>query len=189
MLRGLLSIVALVMVCASSVVIGMMWVIPNTFVYTLVPVLQPLHAALACQAGETLEHEFDVQEGITEFTCVNASGVARNVNDSIDRPANLALGVLALGIALLAWPFVVAMRQTMRGESGAALQTALQQSAEQLRQLPTTMTETTSTAAATLNATGQQQLAQLDTLRQQGHITPEAYETAKQRILKDFAAK
>ena len=44
------------------------------------------------------------------------------------------------------------------------------------------------TSPTTLTVSGQQQLAALDKLRQQGLITPDAYARAKQKLFDDFRA-
>jgi hypothetical protein len=55
----------------------------------------------------------------------------------------------------------------------------------QMRQIPDAMTGRDPT---TLSASGQQQLEALEKLRQQGLITPEAYESARKQIFDSFSA-
>ncbi len=174
MWRGIISIIALLLMCGAAAIIVPILVIPNMDFHTLVPFLKPLHQALACEPDETLEYQYDVYEGNTEvhFLCVNAAGRERDVDAVLRTPANYAIGVFCLGGLLLVVPFLIAVRQGMMSKPGQAVQQAL-------RQLPTEMTQSTSTS---LNASGQQQLNALDKLRQQGLITQEDYEIAKKRI-------
>jgi hypothetical protein len=187
MWRGIVSIVALLLIVGSLMIIVPIMIIPNTFLHQLVPVLQPLHQAIACNSGETLEYEqvYSVESYETHYRCVNAAGRVRDVDDILLRPAHYSLGTLCLGVLLMLAPLFVAVRQGVRGETGPELQNALQQSYDQLRQMPTAMTQSVPT---TLNASGQQQLDALDKLRQQGLITQDAYEIAKQKIVDDFSA-
>jgi hypothetical protein len=195
MWRGIVSIVALLIIIGSLIIILPIMVIPNTFLYQFVPVLKPLHQAIACTAGETMEYERIFIEGSeeTHFRCVDAAGHERNVDDKLFTPANYALGTLCLGILLMLAPFLIAMRKLMRSESGPQLQAAFQQSYDQIRQIPMAMTQDSSqvavSASATLNASGKQQLNALDKLRQQGLINQDAYEIAKQRIFDNFSAE
>jgi hypothetical protein len=186
MWRGIVSIVALLLIVGSLIVIVPIMIIPNTFLYQFVPVLQPLHQALACNSEETLEYEqvYVVDSYDTHYRCVNAAGRVRDVDDVLLRPAYYSLGTLCLGGLLMLAPLYVAVRQGVRGETGPELQNALQQSYNQLRQMPTAMTQGGPT---TLNASGQQQLDALDKLRQQGLISSDAYEIAKQKIFDDFS--
>ena len=186
MWRGIVSMIALLLMCGALAIIVPILVLPNTSWHSLIPVLKPLHQALACEAGETMEYAYRLDETGTEtgFRCVNAAGRERNVDSILKTPANYAIGVFCLGGLLMLAPLFVAVRQGMRGESGAAVQAALQQSYEQMRQLPIELTQNT----ATLNASGQQQLEALDRLRQQGFITQEAYESAKKQIFDNFSA-
>jgi hypothetical protein len=186
MLRGIISIVALLIILGSLIVIIPIMVIPHTFLHQLVPVFKPLHQAIACNPGETMDYEtiYSGESDTLRYLCVDAAGNERNVDDILYRPANYALGTLCFGVLLLVWPFMVAMRQTMRSENGPVLQAALQQSVDQLGQMKTTISEMS--AQPSLNASGLQQLDALNKLRQQGLITPDAYETAKQRIFDNF---
>jgi hypothetical protein len=81
-------------------------------------------------------------------------------------------------------PLYFAVRQGLHAETGPELQNALRQSYDQLRQIPTAMTQGLPT---TLNASGQQQLDALDKLRQGGLINQDAYDIARQRIFDDFS--
>ncbi len=187
MWRGIASIIALLLMCGASVIIVPILVIPNMDFHILVPVLQPLHQALACEAGETLDYEYDIYDGYTEthFRCVNAAGRERDVDSILRNPANYAIGVFCLGGLLLLVPFLIAVRQGMMRKPGLAVREAFQQGVQQMRQLPTEMTQSTPVA---LNASGQQQLDALDKLRQQGFITQEDYEIAKKRVFDNFSA-
>jgi hypothetical protein len=187
MWRGILSIIALLLMCGASVIIIPILVIPNTDFHIFVPVLKPLHQAIACEPGETMDYEYQFYEGNTEtrFRCVDTAGRERNVDSVLRTPANYAMGVFCLGGLLLLAPFFVAVRQGMMGASGPAVQAALQQGYQQMRQLPTEMAQNNLT---TLNASGQQQLEALDKLRQQGLITSEAYESAKKQVFDNFSA-
>jgi hypothetical protein len=186
MWRGIISIVALLLIVGSLLIIIPIMIIPNTFLYSFVPVLQPLHQALACNPGETMEYEqvYIVDSYETRYRCVNAAGRVRDVDDILLRPAHYSLGTLCLGGLLMLAPLFVALRQGLQGETGPELQNALQQSYNQLRQMPNAMTQAIPT---TLNASGQQQLEALDKLRQQGLISQDAYEIAKQTIFDDFS--
>jgi hypothetical protein len=186
MWRGIMSIVALLLIVGSLIVIIPIMIIPNTFLYPFVPVLQPLHQALACTSGETMEYEqvYIVDSYETRYRCVNAAGHVRDVDAILLRPAHYSLGTLCLGGLLMLVPLFVAVRQGLQGETGSELQTALQQSYNQLRQMPTAMTQA---APTTLNVSGQQQLEALNTLRQRGLISQDAYEIAKQKIFDDFS--
>ncbi len=188
MWRGIVSIIALLLMAGAAVIIIPILVIPNTDLHILVPVLQPLHQALACEAGETLDYEYSIDpEGVNEthFRCLDTAGRERDVDSILQTPAYYAIGVFCLGGLLLLAPFLIAVRQGMLGQTGPAVQAALQQGYQQLRELPTEMARSTPT---TLNASGQQQLAALDKLRQQGLITQAAYDSAKQKLFDDFSA-
>lgn len=186
MLRGIISIVAVLIIVGSLIVIVPIMIIPQTFLHQLVPVLKPLHQAMACEPGETMDYEttYSAESDTLRYLCVDAAGHERNVDDIIYRPANVALGTLCFGVLLLVGPFLIAMRNAMRGESGPVLQAALQQSADQLGQMKTAISEMG--AQPSLNASGLQQLDALNKLRQQGLITQDAYETAKQQIFDNF---
>jgi hypothetical protein len=192
MLRGIISIIALLIIIGSLIIIVPIMIIPNTFLHQLVPVLKPLHQAIACRPGETMDYETfsGAESDEVRFLCVDAAGNERHVDDILLRPAQYALGTLCLGVLLMLGPFLIAMRKLMRSESGPQLQAAFQQSYDQLRQIPTAMTQDSSpTAVSTmLNASGQQQLEALDKLRQQGLISQDAYETARQSIFDHFSA-
>ncbi len=188
MWRGIVSIIAVLLMAGAALIIIPILVIPNTGLHGLVPVLQPLHQALACAAGETLDYEYTTDaDGATEthFRCVAAAGRVRDVDSVLLTPAYYALGVFCLGGLLLLGPFLIALRQGMLGQTGPAVQEALQQGYQQLRQLPTEMVQSSPTS---LTASGQQQLAALDQLRAQGLITPDAYARAKQKLFDDFRA-
>jgi hypothetical protein len=188
MWRGIVSIVALLLMCGASVIIIPIMILPNTDLHMLVPVLKPLHQALACEPGEEMEYDYQFSDmgNETHFRCVNAAGRERDVDSALQTPANYALGVFFLGGLLMLAPFFVAVRKGMMGESGPAVQQALQQGYQQMRQMSAEMTQGT---AATLNATGQQQLDALNKVREQGLITQEAYESAKTKIFDNFSAK
>ena len=185
MWRGILSVIALMLVCGSSVVITSIWVLPNTFLYRFIPVLQPLHQAMACEAGETMEYEYvfvlDSQE--VQYRCVSAAGLVRDVDGIVERPALYALATLSLGVLLLVNPFRIAMRQAFSGESGAALATMLQQHSQETQPQQDV---TSANKRSALTATGQQQLDALEKLRQQKLITQEAYEAAQKQIFDNF---
>lgn len=194
MWRGIVSIVALLLIIGSLIVIVPIMIIPNTFLYRFVPILKPLHQAIACEAGETMEYEYvyivDSEE--LRFRCVDADGNERNVDDVLLTPAYYSLGTLCLGFLLMLAPLFVAVRQGMRGETGSELQTALQQGFDHLRQsqssMTSAMTQGDPTATTALNASGQQQLDALNKLREQGTISQEAYEVARKRIFDNFSA-
>lgn len=187
MWRGIVAIVALLLIIGSLVVIIPIWIIPNSPLYEFVPVLKPLHQAMACEAGETMEYEYVylADGNRMYFRCVDAAGNERDVDGVLLRPVYYAFGTLCLGGLLMLAPLAVAVRQGMRGETGVELQAALKQSAEQLRQMPSAMTQGD---AAALNASGKQQLESLDKLRQQGLINQEAYEAARKQIFDHFSA-
>lgn len=187
MWRGIVSIIALLLMCGASVIIIPIMIIPNTTLHSFVPVLKPLHQALACEPGETMDYEYESYDGVTEtrFRCVNAAGIERNVDSVLRTPASYAVGVFCLGGLLMLAPLFIAVRRGVRGESGPEVQAALQHSYEQMRQLPTELAQSTPTM---LNASGQQQLAALDKLREQGFITQEAYESARKQIFDNFSA-
>lgn len=191
MWRGIVSIVALLIIAGSLIVIVPILVIPYTFLHQLVPVLKPLHQALACNPGETMDYEmrYSAEGDEVHYLCVDAAGRERNVDDILYRPANYALGTLCLGVLLMFGPFLITLRKGMRGESGPELQAVIQQSYDQLRQIPKAMKQDSSPTAVstTLNASGKQQLEALEKLRQQGLISPDAYETARQRIFDNFS--
>ncbi len=192
MWRGIVSIVALLIIIGSLIIIIPILIIPNTFLYQFVPVLKPLHQALACKPGETMEYEnVFIGDGYEiRYRCVDAAGNERDVDSVLRTPAHYALGTLCLGVLLMLGPFLIMLRKGLRGETGPELQAVLQQSYDQLRQIPTAMTQDSSPTAvsAALNASGKQQLEALDNLRQQGLISPDAYEIAKQRIFDNFSA-
>lgn len=187
MWRGIVAIVALLLIVGSLVIIVPIMIIPNTFLYQFVPVLKPLHQAMACNDGETMEYEYvySVDSEELRYRCVDAAGNERDVDDIMFTPAYYALGTLCLGVLLMFAPLSVAVRQGLRGETGVELQAALQQSHDQLRQIPSAMTQGDATA---LNASGKQQLEALDKVRQQGLINQEAYEVAKKHIFDNFSA-
>jgi hypothetical protein len=136
MLRGLLSIVAVIVIAASLLVMLPTIILPNTFLHQIVPVLAPLHQAIACNDGETIDYKTltDADGAIdTHFLCVNASGIERNVDAALRRPGYIGVGTLCLGGLLLLGPFLFAMRQTMSGAYGAESQTALRMGLEQTR--------------------------------------------------------
>jgi hypothetical protein len=193
MWRGIVSIVALLIIIGSLIIIVPILIIPNTFLHQLVPVLKPLHQALACHAGETMDYEmsYSAEGDEVHYRCVDAAGNERDVDTILMTPAYYALGTLCLGVLLMLGPFLIMLRKGMRGESGPELQAVLQQSYDQLRQIPTAMTQDSSPTAVstTLNASGKQQLEALDKLRQQGLIPQDAYETARQRIFDNFSVK
>lgn len=175
MWRGILSIVALLLIVGSLIIIVPIMIIPNTFLHQLVPVLKPLHQALACTDGETMEYEqvYVVDSYETHYRCVDAAGQVRDVDDVLLRPAYYSLGTLCLGGLLMLAPLFVAFRQVVNGNLGDDLQ-------QSYNQMPSAMT--------TLNASGQEQLAALDKLRQQGLISQDAYTIAKQRIFDNFSS-
>jgi hypothetical protein len=187
MFRGIVSIIALVMVCSASVVMASIWIFPNMSLFQVVTVLQPLHQAIACEAGETMTYEYVVvmESEEVQFRCVNEAGVERNVDDIIQRPALYALGVFGVGVLLLMGPFLVAMRREFGGERGAALRTMIEQGTPPMQ--PGSVL-TAQSAAPLLSATGQQQLEALDKLRQQNLIAQDAYEIARKRIFDNFAS-
>lgn len=190
MWRGIVSIVALLIIIGSLIIIVPILIIPNTFLYQFVPVLKPLHQALACKPGETMEYEtvYIADANEIRYRCVDAAGNKRDVDDILVTPAHYALGTLCLGVLLMLVPLFIAVRQGMRGETSPELQAALQQSLNQIRQTPTAMTQAaSSTASTTLNASGKQQLDALDNLRQHGLISQDAYEIAKQHIFDNFS--
>ncbi|MEQ8676006.1 MAG: hypothetical protein RLP44_18855 [Aggregatilineales bacterium] len=186
MWRGIVSILALLLMCGASAIIIPILILPNTDLHLFVPVLKPLHQALACEAGETMEYDYQSFDGVNEthFRCVDGTGRERDVDSVLRRPAHYAFGVFFLGGLLMLLPFYVAVKQGMMGETGPAMQEALQQSYEQMRQLSSEMTQST---PATLTASGQQQFDALNKLRQQGFITQEAYESAKKQIFDNFS--
>src|SRR5687768_8628083 len=96
MWRGIVSIVALLLIVGSLIVIVPIMVIPNTFLHGLVPVLKPLHQAIACNADETMQYEnvYVVNSYEIRFRCVNAAGSERNVDSILLRPAYYSLGTL-----------------------------------------------------------------------------------------------
>ncbi|MBZ0291305.1 MAG: hypothetical protein K8L99_01945, partial [Anaerolineae bacterium] len=83
MWRGIVSIIALLIIIGSLMIIVPILIIPNTFLYQFVPVLKPLHQALACTSGETMEYETVVVVDSDElrYRCVDAAGNRRNVDD------------------------------------------------------------------------------------------------------------
>ncbi|GEM_PF-3893760 len=186
MWRGILSIVALLIIIGSLIVIVPIMILPNTFLHQLVPVLKPLHQAIACNPGETMEYETVYIAGSNEvrFRCVDAAGRVRDVDDALLTPAYYALGMLCLGILLMFAPFYVAIRQ-MRSNPNPELQAALQQSVDQFRQMRSALTQND---PSVLNASGEQQLAALNQLREQGHLTAEAHEYSKKSIFENFRA-
>jgi hypothetical protein len=192
MWRGIMSIVALLIIIGSLIIIVPIMIIPNTFLHQVVPVLKPLHQAIACNAEETMQYEqvYSVESYVTHFRCVDAAGRERDVNDILLRPAHYSLGTLCLGVILMLGPLFVAVRQGMRGETSPELQAVLKQSYEQLRQVPTAMTQSGSATVSTAGTqqSGTQQLEALDKLRQLGLISPEAYEIAKQQIIDNSSA-
>lgn len=192
MWRGIVAIVALLLIVGSLVIIVPIMIIPNTSLHQLVPVLKPLHQAMACQAGETMEYEYDffADGNRMYFRCVDAAGNERDVDGVLLTPAYYALGTLCLGGLLMLAPLAVAVRQGMRGETGVELQAVLKHSAEQMRQMPSAMSQGDAAALNTtaLNASGKQQLEGLEKLRQQGLINQEAYEAAKKQIFDHFSA-
>jgi hypothetical protein len=133
------------------------------------------------------EYVYIVDSEEVRFRCVDTAGNERDVDDVLLTPAYYSLGTLCLGILLMLAPLYVAVRQGIRGETGPEMQAALQQSYEQLRQVPSVMIQSDPNASA-LNASGKQQLEALDKLHQQGLINQEAYEVAKKRIFDDFSA-
>ncbi|MCU0497824.1 MAG: hypothetical protein MUF87_10765 [Anaerolineae bacterium] len=185
MWRGIVSIIALLLMGGSAIIITTLLVIPSMGFHILVPVLQPLHQALACEAGETLNYEYEFFDNTTtvHFRCVNAAGSARDVDPVLRTPANYAIGVFCLGGLLLLVPFFFALRQGTMKEAESAVGQALQQGIEEMQ----AMTQSQS-SLTTLTSSGQQQLDALEKLRQQGHITQEAYEIAKKRIFDIFSA-
>lgn len=185
MWRGIVSIIALILIVGALLVIIPIMVIPNTFLHQLVPVLRPLHEAIACESGETMAYEQvnDPEGNYTRFYCVNAAGQERNVDDIVMRPAYYGLGVLCLGGLLMLAPLFVAVRQGLNGETSPELQNALNQSYQQLRQMPSAMSQTSPTS---LSASGATQLESLEKLRAQGLINQDAYESAKQKIFDEF---
>ncbi|HEX2618490.1 MAG TPA: hypothetical protein VHL11_00050, partial [Phototrophicaceae bacterium] len=88
MWRGIVSIVALLLIIGSLVIIVPIMIIPNTFLYQFVPVLQPLHEALACNDEETMkyEHVFSVDSEEVHYRCVDAAGHERDVDSILFRP-------------------------------------------------------------------------------------------------------
>jgi hypothetical protein len=188
MWRGIISIVALLIIVGSLIIIVPIMIIPNTFLHQFVPVLKPLHQAIACTEGETMEYEdvYSVDSYDVHYRCVDAAGRVRDVDDILLTPAYYSMGTLCLGVLLMLVPFYFTVRQGMRGETGPEMQSALQQSYKQLSQIPAAMTQG---GDPTLNASGQQQLDALDKLRQQGLINAEAYEIAKQIIYEGFSNK
>ncbi len=184
MWRGITSIIALLLMCGAAAVIVPLFVIPNMDFPILVPLVKPLHQALACESGETLEYQYNAYQEYAEthFRCVNAAGRERDVDAIFRTPANYAIGVFCLCGLLLLAPFAVAVRQGMMSQAGQAVQETLQQGYQQLT------IEMTPSVSTTLNASGQQQLDALDKLRQQGLITQQDYENAKKRIIDDFRA-
>ncbi|MBK8030351.1 MAG: hypothetical protein IPK17_12775 [Chloroflexi bacterium] len=189
MWRGILSIIAVLLMAGAAVIIIPILVIPNTELHSLVPVLQPLHQALACEAGETLDYEYTTDaDGASEthFRCVNAAGRERDVDSVLQTPANYAIGVFCLGGLLLLGPFLIAVRQGMLGQAGPAAQAALQQGV--------------SAAASTADRDGAKlprrpspypvnsSSPRWTNCASRGLITPDAYARAKQKLFDDFSA-
>src|ERR1700712_2426541 len=98
MLRGLLSIAGVLVIAASLLVMLPTIILPNSFLHQIVPLLAPLHQALACENDETIRYKtFDTDEGFdTHFLCVSASGIERNVDAVLRRPGYISMGTLCL---------------------------------------------------------------------------------------------
>jgi hypothetical protein len=183
MWRGILSIIALLLICSSSLVMAGIWVIPNMGFYQFVPILQPLHQ-LACSQGETLEYEFvSDMDGVLQATyqCVNRDGIERDITEQLQQPATYALGVFCVGLLLMSVPFYIAIRRSGSNQDGAEMQALFTKSVQQMQDVATQDTPTT-----VQSNNKQQQLDQVDKLLQNGIITQEAYNIARQRILDSF---
>jgi hypothetical protein len=181
MWRGILSIIALLLICSSSLVMAGIWIIPNMGFYQFVPILKPIHQ-LACSQGETLEYKFAIHvDDVLAYQCVNSAGTTRDITDQIEQPAVYALGVLCVGLLLMSAPFYIAMRQTTSNKSGVDIQGLVAKSYQEMQDMATQDTATTIKTSAK-----QQQFDELDKLLQQGMITQEAYDIARKRILDSF---
>jgi len=181
MLRGLLSIIALIIIVASLIVLIPLYLLPNTSLHTLIPYLAPLHQALACHDGETIEYDIqrDVDMGLeTHYLCVDARGNQRNVDDALLRPAYYSMGTLCLGGLLMLVPLFIAVRKGVRGETGPELQAALRQSFSAAREGFAQMGSQDTSLKGQLEA--------LELRRQQGLISQSDYDVEKQRILTSF---
>ena len=189
MFRGLLSIIALGIIIASLVVLIPLYLIPNTFLHTLVPFLAPLHQVIACTDGETIDYDLQTDaNGVidTHYLCVDARGNERNVDDVLLRPAYYSMGTLCLGGLLMLAPLLIAVRKGVRGESGPELQSALRQSFSAAREGFAQMGQDVGSMQAQ-DTTLKGQLAALDQRRQQGLISQSDYEVEKQNILTSFS--
>lgn len=202
LLRTISSIAGLLLIAGSALIIIPLWVIPNTFLHQLVPVLSPLHQALACETGETIHYdynprgtEFSSDSGMTtHYRCVDSLGRERDVDDKILGPANTSFSTLLLGVILFAIPLALAIRDAAQGKSGAEAQAAIQMGVAGMRQSlnEAKMTQNTSTihTAPPLSSPDNpmiDQLRALEQLYQQGAISQAEYAAGRQRILDTFA--
>ena len=191
MLRGLLSIIALIIIVASLIVMVPLVILPNTFLHTVIPFLAPLHQALACTEGETIEYDLQTDANSvleTHYLCVDARGNERDVDDVLLRPAYYAMGTLCLGGLLMLAPLIIAVRKGVRGETGPELQSALRQSFSAAREGFAQMGQTGVPPQAQ-DTTLKGQLEALELRRQQGLISQSDYEVEKQKILTSFGMK
>lgn len=129
MLRGLLSILSLIIIIPSLIVMIPTVILPGTFLYQVVPIFAPLHQAIACTAGETIQYEleYSAEYNETHFLCVDAAGRERNVDDVLLRPGNIASLTCFIGVLLMFVPLFFTVRAGWRGEHGAEMQNAMQE--------------------------------------------------------------
>jgi hypothetical protein len=191
MLRGLVSIIALIIIVASLVVLIPLYFLPNTSLHTLIPYLAPLHQALACNEGETIAYDLQTNVNLsleTHYLCVDARGNERDVDQALLQPANYAMGTLCLGGLLMLAPLLIAVRKGVRGETGPELQTALRQSFSAAREGFAQMRQA-GAAPQAQDTSLKGQLEALELRRQQGLIRQSDYEVEKQNILNSFGMK
>lgn len=135
MLRGILSIIGVLVIAASLLVMLPTIILPNTSLHQIIPVLAPLHEAIACRDDETIRYQTYQDESSydTHFLCVDASGIERNVDATLRRPGYISVGTLCVGGLLLLGPLIFAMRQASSGAYGIETQNALRMGVEQAR--------------------------------------------------------
>lgn len=187
-IRSILSIVSLIIIVASLVVIVPLMILPNTFLHQVIPILAPLHQALACSDGETIRYETtSYQDGYdTYYRCVDAVGSERNVDDILRRPAIISMGTLCFGVLLMLIPLYMTVRAGANSQSSEELQTALRQSVTQMEQSFREGGQATVAAAPPKTHFDEplsQQLQALDQLLQQGMISQSDYALARRKLL------
>lgn len=198
MVRSLFAFLGLIIIGGSVLVMLPTIILPDTFAHQIVPLFAPLHQAMACKEGETIEYRSDNtiarNDDITRFFCVNTAGDSRNVNNEIRTPGNIASMTFLVGVGLLLLSLFMTLRAGSKGEFTPQTQQILQSTPNVIKQgwaetQAISEQNSPSTELPPLTQSGTEQLAALDQLRARGLISQSSYEISRQAIIKEYAKK